>query len=138
MAFYTKIGLLVLNEDTTKFLVCQKASDDISADYIMPGGQLTEDNYLECLRNEIKEELDCALDEASLELIGEYEDIAAGHTNETVKITLYRGKLSGEPIPSSEIKFLHWIGKEDEHNEQVSAIIRHKIIPDLIKRKIIQ
>lgn len=137
MALYNKIGLLVLNEDQTKFLVCEKDADNITAQYIMPGGQLFEENYLECLRNEIKEELACAVNEESLELIGEYEDIAAGHTDETVKITLYQGELIGTPVPSSEIKKIHWIGKEDVNSDKVSAIICHKIIPDLIIRKIL-
>jgi len=137
MAYYNKIGLLILNEDQTKFLVCEKASDDITSQYIMPGGQLQEKNYLECLRNEIKEELDCQVDETSLELIGEYEDIAAGHVNETVKITLYQGRLVGTPVPSSEIKKIHWIGKEERNSEKVSAIICHKIIPDLVEKGII-
>lgn len=40
MAYFNKIGLLLLNEDQTKFMVCEK--DNFTSDFIMPGGQLDE------------------------------------------------------------------------------------------------
>ncbi len=104
----------------------------------MPGGQSEEKNGYECLRREIKEELNCLVDFQDLKYIGQYEDIAAGFTDRQVIIKLYQGKLIGEPTPSSEIKYLHWIGKADANNQRVSAIIRNKIIPDLVKREIIK
>jgi hypothetical protein len=55
-----------------------------------------------------------------------------------VSIKLYSGKIIGKPKPSTEIKFIHWIGKTDKNNLRVSQIIRNKIIPDLIKRKILK
>jgi hypothetical protein len=36
MAYFNKIGLLLFNEDQTKFLVCEK--DNFTSDFIMPGG----------------------------------------------------------------------------------------------------
>ena len=80
MAYYNKIGLLVLNKDQSKFLVVQKYPQNVTADYIMPGGQFEEDTVEECLKNEVKEELDCEVDFATLEYIGEYTDVAAGKT----------------------------------------------------------
>ena len=55
MAYYNKIGLLVLSSDFTKFLVCEKYPENVTSDYIMPGGQFQETTVEECLRNEIKE-----------------------------------------------------------------------------------
>ncbi|HLC89834.1 MAG TPA: NUDIX domain-containing protein [Patescibacteria group bacterium] len=140
MAYYNKIGLLVLNNDQTKFLVCEPGNNYTEksvTQYLMPGGQLEEKSDLECLQREIKEELDCDIDENSLELIGEYTDIAAVPGRD-VMIRLYQGKLIGEPKPSTEIGVLHWIGKEDLTNQKVSPIIRNKIIPGLIKREILK
>jgi 8-oxo-dGTP pyrophosphatase MutT (NUDIX family) len=140
MAYYNKIGLLVLNEDSTRFLVCEKDNKNpksITSDYIMPGGLFEEDSVEECLRNEIKEELDCAVDFDSLEYIGEYTDVAADRPDRDVSIKLYKGKLIGTPKPKSEIKSIHWIGKEDQKSSKVSPIIRNKIIPELLKRKIL-
>jgi len=138
MAFYYKIGLLVLKQAATKFLVCEKAPEHVTSDYIMPGGRLEEDNDLECLRNEIKEELNCQIDESSLAVIGEYQDVAAGRPDRQVQIKLYHGRLIGTPKPSTEIKYLHWIGKADATNPRVSPIIRREIIPNPVARRILK
>lgn len=138
MAYYNKIGLLVLNKDKTKFLVCEKSPENVTSDYIMPGGLFEEATEIECLKDEIKEELDCEIDVESLEYIGEYTDVAAGRPDRDVSIKLYKGNLIGTPKPSTEIKFIHWIGKEDKTNPRVSPIIRNKIIPDLVKRGILK
>lgn len=137
MTYYNKIGLLVLNEDKTKFLVVQKYPQNVTADYIMPGGQFDEETVVDCLKNEIKEELNCKVDFKTLEYITEYDDVAAGRPNRDVSIKLYKGVLIGNPQPSTEIENIHWIGKDEKTDQLVSPIIRHKIIPDLIERKIL-
>ncbi len=138
MAFYNKIGMLILSEDHSKFLVCEKAPEHVTSDYIMPGGKLEEENDIECLKAEIKEELSCEIDVNSLLYIGEYLDQAAGRPDREVSIKLYAGKIIGNPTPSTEIKHLHWIGRDDINNIRVSPIIRNKILPDLLKREIIK
>lgn len=141
MAYYNKIGLLILNNDKTKFLVCEPGSlykGKTVIQYLMPGGLFDEETVEECLKAEIKEELGCDIDVKSIKLIGEYTDIAASSPNRDVMIRLYTGKLIGTPVPSTEIGALHWIGKEDVNNEKLSAIIKNKIIPDLVKRKILK
>ncbi len=138
MSYWYKIGLLVLSEDNTTFLVCEKDPRDITSDYIMPGGQMTQETVEECLKDKIKGELDCEVDFKTLVYVGEYADVAAGDTDHEVSIELYRAKIIGEPKPSSEIKALHWIGKDDANNPRVSVIIRNKIIPDLVRRSILK
>ena len=138
MAYYNKIGLLVLNKTADKFLVVQKNKNNVTDQYIMPGGQFEEDTVEECLKNEIKEELNCEVDFKTLTFIHEYIDVAAGKPDRDVSIKLYQASLIGEPTPSSEIEFLHWIGKEDASNEIVSPIIRNKIIPDLVEKQILK
>lgn len=137
MAYWYKIGLLVLNDDGTKFLVCEKDKNDITSDYIMPGGQMDEPTVQECLKNEIKDELNCSVDFDTLEYIGEFSDVAAGQPGNEISIELYQGKLIGEPKPSHEIKQVHWIGKEDFENPRVSPVIRNKIIPHLVDQGIL-
>jgi 8-oxo-dGTP pyrophosphatase MutT (NUDIX family) len=132
MAFYNKIGLLILNDDATKFLVCQKYAQNVTADYIMPGGKNDENDDYECLKNEIKQELNCTVDFTSLQYLNAYEDVAAGRPDRTVEIKLYTGKIIGTPTPSTEIETLHWIGAEAEEAQRVSPIARHKIIPYLL------
>ncbi len=141
MAYYNKIGLLVLNEDQTKFLVCEPGSlytEKAVTQYLMPGGQFNEETIEECLVAEIKEELGCEVDLHSLEFINDYTDVAATSPDKNVLIKLYKGVLIGTPIPSTEIGTLHWIGKDDLTNQKVSPIIRNKIIPDLIAKNILK
>ena len=138
MAYYNKIALLILSDEQTKFLVCEKSPENVTSDYIMPGGKLEEATEVECLKNEMREELSCDLDTESLEYVGEYVDVAAGRPNRGVSIKLYKGKIIGTPAPSTEIKFIHWIGKEDQNNQRVSPIIRNKIIPDLVEKGILK
>ena len=141
MAYYNKIGLLVLNDDKTAFLVCEpgnKYEDKRVTQYLMPGGQLEENSDEECLKREIKEELDCDLDEKSLEFVGEYIDVSAATPERDVMIRLYRGNLIGIPKPSTEIGALHWIDKNNIDDRKVSPIIKNKIIPDLVERGILK
>lgn len=139
MAYYNKIGLLVLSPDGKKFLVCQKSPDDVTAQYIMPGGQVEPgEEPVETLTREIREELSTDVDPTALKFIAEYQDVAAGQPGRGVSIKLFSGTLNGEPTPTSEIKKLHWISKDDASNERVSPIIRNKIIPDLMQRGILK
>lgn len=136
MAYFNKIGLLILNNEQTKFLVCEKG--DFTSDYIMPGGSIEKgESDLDCLYREIKEELDTEINEPTLEYIAEYIDVAAGDITKDVSIKLYKGEITSQPVPSQEIIKLHWIGKDGLENERVSPIIKNKILPDLIERGIL-
>lgn len=135
MAYFNKIGLLLLNEDGTKFMVCEK--DNFTSDFIMPGGQLDEgENDIECLAREIEEELDVELEREGLRYVDEYVDVAAGDPTKDVSIKLFEGRIKGEPKPSAEIIKFHWVGKES--HSRLSPIIKNKILPDLIARQILK
>jgi 8-oxo-dGTP pyrophosphatase MutT (NUDIX family) len=137
MAYFNKIGLLYLNDDQSKFLVCEK--DNFTSDFIMPGGQVDDgENDEECLVREIKEELDVDTDRTSLVFIKEYVDVAAGDPTKDVSIKLYEGKIIGEPKPSAEIIKFHWISKDDLSHPRLSPIIKNKILPDLIAKNILK
>jgi len=139
MAYYNKVGLLVLNSDSTKFLVCMKAKSAKDYFYLMPGGKIEKgETDVDCLIREIKEELSCKVDLSSLKFIAEYKDVAAGHPDRDVLIKLYLGNLIGVPVPSMEIKEIHWVGKEAVNDPKNSPILANKIIPDLVKKKILK
>jgi len=137
MAYFNKIGLLLFNDDRTKFMVCEK--NNFTSDFIMPGGQIEEgEDDLKCLAREINEELSVETDEASLKYINEYLDVAAGDLTKDVSIKLYEGKIIGEPKPSAEIIKFYWIGKDDLAHPRLSPIIKNKILPDLIAKNILK
>ena len=133
---FLKVGLLIVKNigGEKKFLTCQK--DNFTNQYIMPGGQIDKDDEIECLQDEIREELDSGFDTDKLEFIGTYEDVAAGALDKKVVIKLYKGELFKNPKPSSEVIKLIWLGKNDDMGN-VSPIVKNKIIPDLVKREII-
>jgi 8-oxo-dGTP diphosphatase len=137
MAYFNKVGLVILNSDGTKFLVCEKGS--FTTDYLTPGGKIEKgESDEECLAREIKEELNVEINKDSLKYINTYMGSASGDNTKDVSIKLYKGEIIDEPTPSQEIIKLHWIGKEDTTNIRVSPIIRYKIIPDLIKKGILK
>ncbi len=137
MADINKIGLLILNQDQTKFLVCRK--DNFTSDWLMPGGQIEKDeSNKDCLKREIKEELNCQVELASLKYIDKYNNPASGALDKIVEIKLYQGKIVGEIKPSSEIIDCSWISAQDIENREVSPIIKNKIIPDLLQKNILK
>lgn len=150
MAYYNKIGLLVLNSDSTKFLVLGPGKNygmdtkDLEArkvrQYLMPGGQLNAgEDASDAIIREIREELQTEVERESIKFISDYTDVSATSPDRDVLIKLYLGKLKGEPKLGSEMKdgALYWIGKEDANNEKVSPITRNKIIPDLVSKGIL-
>lgn len=138
VAYWYNIGLLVLNPQKNKFLVCEKDPNDVTDLYIMPGGQMEGESAKEFLALNIHKELGCGVDPDSLEYVGEYTDTAAGTPDRDVAIDLYRGVLLGEPKPTGDIKRLHLIGKEDVGNPRVSPIIRNQIIPSLVTKGVLK
>lgn len=138
MAYYNKIGLLIFNKDKSAFLVCQKYKQNVTDQWIMPGGQFIEDSVEECIVNEAREELSVSVDLKSITHIGTYTDVAAGRPERDVSITLYQVSIIGEPKPSTEVEMLHWISSTDTNNPRLSPIVRNKIMPDLTKRGLLK
>ena len=117
--------LLVVRPNNSQFL-------------LMPGGKPEADESSEsALKREIMEELNCAIDEKSIKFLGVFEDVAAGSNGSMVRIDLYSGSLIGTPKPSSEIEELFWISSKDISLPQLSPIIKNKIIPFLVGKKLL-
>lgn len=138
MRTYKKVALLVLNAERTKYLVVQKVPYSTTQEWIMPGGQLEEHSEIECLQNEIREELNCGIDTEQLHYVGTYEGPAAGNEENRVWMKIYQGELLGAPQPSTEIAALHWVGEEDLENKQLSRFNREVLMPDLLERGILR
>lgn len=136
MADINKAGVLITEDN--KLLLCRK--NDATSKLIIPGGSIEiGETPEECIIREVHEELGKSVILENLVYIGTYEDKAAfddPNIKKTVQIILYTGKLIGSPTPSSEISELIWFHATSDINE-LSPIIKNKILPDILDRKII-
>jgi 8-oxo-dGTP diphosphatase len=135
MADFNKVGALILRGD--RMLLCRKRRD--TSQLILPGGRIEPgESDLACLARELREELgDVRLEHP--EYLGAYEDRAALDDPTVVKrvrIALYRGELTGEPAPSSEISGLVWFGPDSDRTT-LTPILINRILPDLAARGIL-
>lgn len=93
------------------------------------GGKIEKgESEITCLKREVKEEVGCELDEASLKFLHEFEDIAHGKEGDLVNIRLYEGKLIGEPKPSSEIAEIGYFDSSSD-KKNLSTIAQRTIFP---------
>jgi 8-oxo-dGTP diphosphatase len=101
---------------------------------LMPGG-VVEGNETpeECLKREIREELDVDINMKSLKFLGNFADVAAGKKDTIIEQDVYVGEIIGEPKPCSEIQKIIWFSKNDDRRI-LSPIIRNKILPALIEK----
>jgi len=136
MADINKAGVLITKDD--RFLLCRKK--DTTSKLIIPGGSIElGENPEECIIREVHEELGDDVQVLELQYLGTYEDNAAYDDpaiHKVVQIILYQAKMAGTPMPSSEISELVWFDSQLDKNE-LSPIIKNKILPDLIKRKVL-
>ncbi len=128
---YDKVGLLAIRDH--RILLCRKKHT--TSLLILPGGCLEPgESAAQCLERELREELgDVRIEGASY--VGTYTDRAAGDSRKTVRIELYRGELTGDPAPHSEIQELVWFARQDDQT-QLAPSLRNLILPDLIARGI--
>lgn len=129
-----KYGLAVIGSN--KLLLCRPFAFN---DLILPGGTKEgEENYINNLLRETQEELgmQAELVVSSLTYLGNFEDIAAGREDTIVEIELYKGEVRGNMTASSEIAELIWFDPKDD-KDQLSAIIKNKILPFLISEQIL-
>ncbi len=108
-----------------------------SSYFLMPGGKPKEgETEIAALKREIMEELGCGIDDASLTLLGRFEDFTSDGKSR-VAIDLFAGELIGEPKPSSEIEELKWISAADAISPFLTPIVKKQILPFLIGRKML-
>lgn len=125
-----KIGMLVVEKK--RLLLLRKRG---TRQLILPGGCIEEGESPESsLRREILEELGVAI--ASMRYWKSFEDVAAFERGATVHIDAYRGSLTGPPKARAEIAEYFWV---DSHfaSDELSPIVRNKILPDLIREELV-
>lgn len=128
MRWIHKVGLAAEYEG--HLLVARKRGSDV---FILPGGKPEGDeNDLQTLAREVREELDCGVER--LVLRGVFTDVAAGAADAVVVVRLYSGDLVGEPRPCSEIEELAWVNIR-KPALKLAPSIENGILPYLRRRK---
>lgn len=80
--------------------------------FISPGGKYEgKETAGECLRRELKEELEIEM--TSFRHYRTYEIEKAAHSNLPLRLELYLVELKGEPKPSAEIEEIAWLSRAD-------------------------
>lgn len=127
-----KYALLVIKKNKI-LLQIEKKQDKL----LLPGGKPHKnEDYLSCLKREIKEELGTEIKEETLRFLGSFEDVAASE-DAILRVELYTGELAKTPKPRNEVKRLVWFGKKNNH-ERLSPVIRNEIMPYLDALRIIK
>ncbi len=127
-ADFEKAGLLTVREG--RVLLCRKKHT--TSLLILPGGVKEAGETAEdCLRREVREELgEVVL--GPLLFLGDFVSPAAVE-GKTVRVELFAGELTGEPVASSEIKELVWFGVEDDP-KLLAPSLRDLIFPELRRK----
>lgn len=127
-----KYGLIIV--DGNKFLINRKYNTKL---FLMPGGKPEPKETIEnCLVREIKEEHKVDLIPDSIKFFGEFEDAAANEPDTIISMKVYVGNINGKPEISSEVEEQRWFEKNDD-SSILSPIIKNKILPAIIDKKII-
>src|SRR5579859_5346532 len=116
------------------------SKDKGSTKWQMLGGRIEKgETRIECLKREIKEELDSKI-EVDLKM---YKDCpvfpAANDPGKTVKLYFYFCKLLTKPKLIENVEFLHWLTKEEAESGkfEFSEAVKNFLLPELIKDKIL-
>jgi 8-oxo-dGTP diphosphatase len=109
-----------------RLLVVRKRGTKI---FISPGGKVAPgESQIECLRREIKEELDADLIRA--EPFGTYERPSALEKG-IVRIHAWLATIAGECVPCAEIDELRWITATEE--VPLGSVFAECVIPALVQ-----
>jgi mutator protein MutT len=124
-----KIGAIILAN--RRILVGKKKHK-----FIIPGGRIEGgETSIDCLRRELKEELGVNL--VSQEFFGKFEDAAALDPGMKIKMEVYIVDIEGEPKASSEIEELAYVDSKNMNNIKLGSILEKFVIPELLKRHLI-
>ncbi len=129
MGIIRKVALAIFKEK--KMLqVRSKKQKEI---FFTLGGKLEKgESEIAALKREVKEEVNCEVDESSLKFLYEFEDVAHDKSGDLVAIRVYGGRLIGTPKPSSEIAEIGWFDTNSD-KKNLSVIAQRTIFPWLKK-----
>lgn len=101
------------------------------------GGKIEEgESEIECIKREVKEEINCDIDVKSIKFLKEFEDVGHGKDGALVNIKIYTGELIGAPSPFSEIAEIGYFDTKSDR-KHLSVIAQRTIFPWLKEQGLI-
>ncbi len=106
----TKLALLIIQD--RKVLMNRTRGKD---KFYFPGGRPIEgESHEETLVREIQEELSCTVNPDTMEFVCTMDAPAHGRPEGTYVVShYYFAHMEGEPVPSSEVEEISWLGTGD-------------------------
>lgn len=120
-----KVALAVF-KNKQMLQVREKEQEDV---FYTLGGKLEEgESEIGALKREVKEEINCEVDDTSLELLEEFTDIGHDIKGKILNIKLYQGNLIGDPKPTSEIAEIGYFDSKSDP-KYLSIMAQRTIFP---------
>ena len=128
-------GLIIENR---KLLVSRSHGKDI---FINVGGKLEPGETSEqALVRELLEEQGISAQPKDFEFLATYHTIAAGHEAENVQLTMdtfFVHSYTGSTSPQAEIAENMWVDASMLGKVKMASLLEHEIIPELVRRNLI-
>lgn len=101
--------------------------------FMFPGGKFQSgEDAQAAIQREVREELSCEIDTSTINLLGTYETIAANEADTKLIATVFRGKLMGTPVASSEIAELRWLPiMAENYAVELAPLLTDCVLPHL-------
>ncbi|MBI4033539.1 NUDIX domain-containing protein [Candidatus Saccharibacteria bacterium] len=117
---------LAVFKDGKIMVVRDNKNDEV---FYAVGGKVEEgETDVECLKREVKEELDVDLDPQSIKFLHEFNGPPHGKPDAILNMRFYEAKIMGEPHPTEEIVEIQYFDSAVDQ-KHLSEIARTQIFP---------
>jgi 8-oxo-dGTP pyrophosphatase MutT (NUDIX family) len=121
-----KISCAIIVDDESRTLLVRKANTDF---YMQPEGKIeTGESSLDCLKRELMEELGASFDEAQMEFVGQYSEVAANERNRLLHADIYFIRHTFQPSISSEIVDYIWLDAVREERHDLAPLTKNIVL----------
>jgi len=131
-----QIAVAIIINSQNRMLIVQKQS---STYYQLPGGKIDgNEQPVEALCRELKEELDLTLSQEQINLLGIHEAKAVNEVGKTVRGYVFSVDIaeSEESLnPHAELKEVYWLSEDEVPDYKLANLLREFALPVWLGKK---